>query len=231
MMIAKEIVQRLPSVWRLPDSTVIRPKIKTATWPAVLDKVRSGEADIVVASVTYIPEREKQYRARFSIPYHVVPMSLVGKSTNIAGTLESILPSKRVGFARKTTAEDAASQLAPFYDFTQVAFESAYHAVIALEGEVHFVLADEPFLTRALQELGDSFRRINLPADEVLGKVSDFIINQRYVVAVPENAPELQLAVNEILAGLKGPNTDGESLLDRMKRDAQQEWNKVLPHK
>ena len=133
----------------------------------------------------------------------------------------------------KRLQKDAASQLAPFYDFTQSAFENAYDAVIALkQGEVDFVLADEPFLTRALQELGDSFRRINLPADEVLGKVSDFIINQRYVVAVPENAPELQLAVNEILAGLKGPNTDGESLLDRMKRAAQQEWNKQgLPHK
>ncbi len=57
------------------------------TWNDLLLSVSKGEVDVALPSITILPEREKRYNARFSVPYHKTGFALTYRNgKKVSGT-------------------------------------------------------------------------------------------------------------------------------------------------
>ncbi len=107
-------------------------------------KASTGEADIVISTVTITPQREQI--VRFSIPYDVAGQSVLVKS-NSSITALSDLGGQNVGVVFGTTAEKNMRNLVP--DANLLGFRNYNEAYNALKADkINAITSDDTILSR-----------------------------------------------------------------------------------
>lgn len=107
-------------------------------------KVSTGEADIVIATMTITPQREEIID--FSIPYDSAGQALLVKSNSKITSIGD-LSGQNVGVIWGTTAEKNLLNLAPTANI--MGFKSYHDAYAALkEGKINAITSDDTILSR-----------------------------------------------------------------------------------
>jgi ABC-type amino acid transport substrate-binding protein len=76
IQLGAEIAQRLRDKLKLPDDVKLE-IVGPVSWPQQLLTLRSRQADLVISSLSYSPEREYEYGIRFSVPYKTAQLGLL----------------------------------------------------------------------------------------------------------------------------------------------------------
>ena len=107
-------------------------------------KASTGEADIVISTVTITPQREEI--VRFSIPYDVAGQAVLVKSNSSIKAL-SDLGGQNVGVVFGTTAEKNMKNLVP--DANLLGFRKYNDAYLALKSDrINAITSDDTILSR-----------------------------------------------------------------------------------
>ncbi len=109
-----------------------------------LIKLTTGEVDIVIATMTINPQREKIIN--FSVPYDAAGMAILTKTSSKLGTIGD-LAGQNVGIIWGTTAEKNISNMVPNANI--IGFRSYKDAYLALkQGKINAVTSDDTLLSR-----------------------------------------------------------------------------------
>ena len=107
-------------------------------------KVSTGEADIVISTVTITPQREQI--VSFSIPYDIAGQAILVKSNSSISSMTD-LSGLNVGVVFGTTAEKNMRNLVP--NANLLGFKSYQDAYLALkDGRINAITSDDVILKR-----------------------------------------------------------------------------------
>ena len=150
-----------------------------------IPSLTEGNMDIIVATMTYTPERAKQ--VDFSYTYFATVQKLLVKK----GTVKSLkdLDGKKIGTSKGSTSEQNAKKALP--NSTILSFDDYGPAVLALEqGKVAAVTTDLSILEQ-LHEKMPNKKRYEIPDI----KISE----EPYGIGVRKDSPKMLKFVNETL--------------------------------
>lgn len=223
--LAELIAERLGPRLGLPPDQKLRVHVAGPyAWERLLATPRDHDVDLVITSISYKPDREKQYGLRFSVPYHMTEQAIVIP----AGADPALLdPTKwtgriRIGVQGSTTSDAIARQLAvklmhenPNLEVS-VEPKKDFQAALLCFGEtvrdgdrIEVILTDNSY-TETLNPGGD--RAIQCGLLKVGGlamSLPTYLRNDYYSIAVAEDCPRLLWEVNSILMELSGAATRG----------------------
>ncbi|MFN7105465.1 MAG: ABC transporter substrate-binding protein [Pyrobaculum sp.] len=171
-------------VRKIADSLGVRLEIRDMKFAGLIEAVKKGDVDLIIAEISITPERETQ--VLFSIPYQVNPSAVVTTATAQIKTVEN-LKGKTIGVQLGTVQEEWAMKTLGNYSKI-VSFDRVY-----------------PYMVEALKKgdldaivVGEVVARVITSRNPELKIV--FTVVPRYsAIAMPLCAYDLKLAVDRIV--------------------------------
>jgi ABC-type amino acid transport substrate-binding protein len=154
-------------------------------WEDLLDSPRRRDVDVVISSVSFSPEREREYGVRFSTPYFTTHQRILTATGGPPPDPRQWKDRVRVAVQIRTTSERLAAQLAAASKTRggaeiEVVAEDELEGCVALldSGDVQAVIADGPYLqtlvARGGYAVGDIAPDLTSPAEPALLARVDF---------------------------------------------------------
>lgn len=171
-----------------------KPRFVATAWDGIFAALKSGEFDVLMSSITILPERETESGATFTAPYHTIGQVILVRDDNadIAGV--EALPAAVVGVQTGTTGDTAATETAKVPEDNMRRFETVPLAIQALRnGDIDAVVLDS---VPAAKAAGDSTE----PRLRIAGEP---FTQEDYGILVPDTSPEVLAAFDAAIAQLK----------------------------
>jgi polar amino acid transport system substrate-binding protein len=171
----------------------VKLELKGVTSAARIPQLQAGNIDLVIATLTYTPERAKQ--VDFSYTYFITGQKFLVKK----GTVKSLadLDGKKIGTAKGTTSEQNAAKALPHA--TILSFDDYPQAFLALQqGKVAAVTTDESILAGILGKAPnkDQYEIANF-------RISD----EPYGIAMRKDSPKMLKFVDDTLLEMEKNGT------------------------
>jgi ABC-type amino acid transport substrate-binding protein len=145
-MVTQEIARKLSIL----AGDTVRIIYKPVAWSELLDLPAKGSVDMIISSITSLPEREVTHKLRFTKPYYRTTLSWI--STDAKVLANPFLKDNVIGVQAGTTSENVAkATIAAVEDQSRPKIQTFEQNVIALEqlqrpsAPIALVLADTPF--------------------------------------------------------------------------------------
>jgi ABC-type amino acid transport substrate-binding protein len=221
VLLVKELCTRLTEKLGLP--TPIEPlRVGPIAWRRLLELPKRDEADIVLSSISFRPEREQRYELRFSTPYHQTHQvfAWMGESDtpppfeHFAGGVAVQLDTTSHRLLNRLTSH--AAGVAPQWPEAQVkAFATLTEAAEALKrGDARAILTEEPYVTLLNARLGilataqSQIRHTDFDAPWLRALLTDTQERgEYYCIGMADDCPRLLWLTNTILAEMARDGT------------------------
>jgi ABC-type amino acid transport substrate-binding protein len=200
--LAEEIVKSLPS--HLNFDGVLTYSRTPMPFADLLDMLNSGRADMVIASISSHPARERRFGIKFSQPYFCTTQSLIFPHARPNKPIRDIIVGKRIGIPTGTASENLMDRLAQEMpgQFQLFPFGQTVEMIDAIaKASVDAGVTDTPFAILASLQYPNNhleYQEFRAPDDFPKGFVPNDM-SERYAVAIRAGESELLQAIDEII--------------------------------
>jgi ABC-type amino acid transport substrate-binding protein len=186
----------------------LEPEFIKRPWLELLDMLRSGQADMVIAAISKTKDREEKKEIRFSDTYFCTTQALLYRVSEANHSVRRMLAGKRVGYQDGTTSGRLAEALSQEIKFELKLLprtEDIIHAVTV--GDVDLAITVVPFAAAAERDqraIGEShiaykdFTRADFPASFPKDEQFD-----KYAIAVHRSDADFLRDLNTAITKLK----------------------------
>lgn len=172
-----------------------KPRFVATAWDGIFAALKSGEFDVLMSSITILPERETESGAHFTQPYHTIGQVILVRADNDELTGVEGLPKAVVGVQTGTTGDTAATEKAAVPEANMKRFETVPLAIQALRnGDIDAVVLDSVPAEKAAKDTSE-------PKLKIAGKP---FTQEDYGILVPDKSPEVLAAFDAAIDQLKG---------------------------
>lgn len=199
-----EVIRRLPA--QLDIEGPLGRELKRVSWKEVLASPDSGDADMIISTISSFAEREKKHRIQFSEPYFCTTQSLVYRPPSSAEPVVRRIEKTDVGVQEETTSErlleEFQREIPAERAFEKHTFQEAAQVIDAVaNSHISYGFTDTPF-ARAGLGLHDEgvlgAKELIEPGDFPAQTIPERRF-ERYAIAVRSGEKKLIDAVNFII--------------------------------
>jgi ABC-type amino acid transport substrate-binding protein len=210
--LAEAIVAKLPALMKLDDPKLpINDKLTVSfaavPWKELLGLPGTGQADMIISTITRRTDREQQYRMKFSEPYYCTTQSLLFRDGQAEGSIRQIVAGKKVGVQVGTTGEQLVVKLAKDMDKPPIIeragqTEDLVNALVRSPPAIDYAVTDAPFAFAAhLRKPQLAYKEFG--RDDFPSSVPQAERVEEYAVAVSVSELRLLNAINKIIGAMK----------------------------
>jgi polar amino acid transport system substrate-binding protein len=213
----------------------LAPRLKVVTnnvtWEELLNAPSAGVADMIISTISVRPQREEQFKLKFSRPYYQTTQSLIYRCGEADRPIRERLRGKRVGVQTGTTSEhlltalrkDLGDQAPTLVQFLQNDYLS--DELLKASPTIDYGIADTPFAKGTElkhRENGASLLGYKeFTTTDFTDSVEPEQRIENYAVAVRSADAKLLQFINEIIDGLI-QSGERDRMLEQATRDLEQ---------
>ncbi len=175
-----------------------KPRFEATAWDGIFAALKAEEFDVLMSSITILPERETESGAHFTQPYHTIGQVILVRDDETAITGADSLGEAVVGVQTGTTGDTAATEILKLTEEQVKRFDSIALALQGLRNkDLDAVVLDSAPAEKAAKDSAEPRLRI----------AGEPFTQEDYGILVPDSSPEVLEALNLAIDQLK---TSGE---------------------
>jgi ABC-type amino acid transport substrate-binding protein len=206
--IIDEIIKKLPDHLGIDDPLKHNPV--AMPWKDLLNAPRDAGADIIISTITSLPEREGRNSIKFSRPYYCTTQAIVYRPPLPSQSIARILEKQKVGVQGQTTSQsliDKFGQEIPSDRKFDLSFHDQAGKMLAalVNNEIDYGLTDTPFALVAQRQYGAEVlgvKELINEEDFPKGLAPEQRV-ENYAVAVRRGESVLINAIDQIIGEMK----------------------------
>ena len=203
------------------DRTIERDP-KALSWP-LLDKLESGDVDMVISMTSARSRREAEHKILFTEPYYCTTLSVLYRAGAKPDMSQGFLSGK-IGVESHTTSDELIRALEKAHaGLTIISAENTDEILNKLiNGEINAVVVDTPIAEDIVEQNAHGSVKLMSHKLDVAGLASTLLEKsglpperveemktEKYAIAVREEDKELRTFINDMLGAMKGAKVAG----------------------
>lgn len=182
---------------------------EATAWDGIFAALKAKEFDVLMSSITILPERETESGAKFTIPYHSIGQVILVRDDEATITGADSLGEAVVGVQTGTTGDTAATETLKLADDKVKRFDSIALALQGLRNkDLDAVILDSAPAEKAAKDTAEPRLRI----------AGEPFTQEDYGILVPDSSPEVLEALNLAIEELKASG-QLQAIIDRWMAD------------